>query len=200
MENLIQVYYAKIPAQYGRDTLYPPARQREIEACASEKVRKEKYYAWKLLERAVQDFLGASITDLRFTKSKNGKWKSDRVEFSLSHSASAVAVALSRSPVGVDIQRVAPLKRTDFLRKVLTEEELALGHAIPSEEERTAYWIRKWTEKESAFKLLDAPAFFTAPPSNASLNTQTAVIDNEQYAITVASELPLPVTFIFIRQ
>ena len=125
MENHIQVYYAKIPAQYGRDTLYPPARQWEIEACASEKVRKEKYYAWKLLERAVQDFLGASITDLRFTKSENGKWKSDRVEFSLSHSASAVAVALSNAPVGVDIQRVAPLKRTDFLRKVLTEEELA---------------------------------------------------------------------------
>ena len=70
MENHIQVYYAKIPAQYGQDTLYPPARQREIEACAREKVRKEKYYAWKLLERAVQDFLGASITDLRFTKSE----------------------------------------------------------------------------------------------------------------------------------
>ena len=200
MENHIQVYYAKIPAQYERDTLYPPARQREIEACASEKVRKEKYYAWKLLERAVQDFLGASITDLRFTKSENGKWKSDRVEFSLSHSASAVAVALSNAPVGVDIQRVAPLKRTDFLRKVLTEEEFAFGCELQSEEEKTAYWIRKWTETESAFKLLDAPAFFTAPSPTVSLNTQTAVIDHERYAITVASAFPSPVTFIFIQQ
>ena len=198
--HLIKVYYTNIPENGEISPVYPIERQREIEACASEKTRREKHYAWKLLETAIQDFLGCSIREVEFWKSESGKWKSNRVEFSLSHSANAVAVALSPVPVGVDIQRLTPLKRTNFFQHILSKQELERSHAL-AENEKTEYLIKKWTEKESAFKLLDSPGFLSAnPPSfSAITQTQTVAVKNENYALTVAVNTPCAVQFISLQ-
>ena len=69
--NLIaDVYTYAIPNSYAFSTLYPPIRQSEIESTTNEKVKAEKYFAWKLLEYALNDAFGYNVKDLTFTKSK----------------------------------------------------------------------------------------------------------------------------------
>ncbi len=191
LENAVTVYIAQIPKSGEITPVYPPLRQREILACTSEKVRREKYYAWKLLEYAVSSALGETMQELVFEKSENGKWKCNAFEFSLSHSKNAVALAISQSAVGVDIQLYESRNLQAVAKKVLSEQVLQ-EYASLSEEEKTPYLLRKWTEKESVFKTLDAPAFFTADFSSFTGKTyaRDIVIDGERYCVCVACDRP----------
>ena len=83
---IANVYIAEIPNQSEWGEVYPPARQAEIDAVKNEKVKREKYYVWKLLEYALLHAFGKRIEEISFTKSVNGKWECDFCYFSLSHS------------------------------------------------------------------------------------------------------------------
>ena len=100
------VFAARLPDTYLYEPIYPPERQAEIEKCSNEKVKREKYFVWKLLEYAIFNTIGEPIENFNFEKNPNRKWVSDRVYFSLSHSDGVVAVALSDREVGVDIERI----------------------------------------------------------------------------------------------
>ena len=59
---VVHVYLAKIPTADNcplpTEPIFPPKRQAEIVACASEKARREKYFAWRLLLSAIEESLG----------------------------------------------------------------------------------------------------------------------------------------------
>ena len=50
--------------------------------------------------------LGIKIKDLNITKTEHGRYVTDKIDFSLSHSKEALAVAISRASVGVDIEQI----------------------------------------------------------------------------------------------
>ncbi|MBO5889522.1 MAG: hypothetical protein J6Q58_05220, partial [Clostridia bacterium] len=104
--KIANVYVYAIPKTPNFSSLYPAERQREIESTLNMKVKEEKYYAWKVLEYALDKTFGYKIEDFAFSKTQYGKWETCGVYFSISHSHRVVAVAVSNEPIGVDIELV----------------------------------------------------------------------------------------------
>ena len=166
----IDVYIAKIPFDTEEIILYPPARQEEVLGCTNEKVRRHKYYVWKLLLYALEKSLSLKGEDIVFEKTKEGKWICPACFFSLSHSENIVAVALSENTVGVDVEKIRPVN-SSVLKKLVNEKA--------SVEE----FFKKWTEKESVFK-----AFGRKYGGNYFLQTQTLPLEEEKYVLSVVTE------------
>ncbi len=186
---VLDVYVAAIPKSATLGELFPTERNREVQACTNEKVKREKYFVWKLLEYAVKQTFGKNLQTLSFQKNENGKWTSKELEFSLSHANGVAAVALSLAPVGIDIQPIAPPKTEKVVLKILSEPEQT-EYAALLKEEKAEYFTKKWTERESVFKMLNLPAFFPSLPAlfDGKTIVKTLLIGGESYALAVASE------------
>lgn len=186
----LDVYVASIPEHGALDELFPRERNAEVQACTNEKTKREKYFVWKLLKYAVQQTLGKDFDALSFQKNKNGKWTSEEFEFSLSHADGAVCIALSKTPVGVDIQPIALPKTEKVALKIFSEWEQAEYASLVNTEQKAEYFTRKWTERESIFKMLDLPSFFPALPTlfDGKTVTKTVRISGKSYSLSVANE------------
>ena len=184
MANLgVKVYYSKIPTGEMKLDVYPKERADEINSVRNDRLKKEKYYAWKLLERAFTE-CGFVFSDLEFTKNENGKWVCDRCHFSLSHTDGMVAVALSDLTVGVDVEKVSD-RAKKVAKKVFSADELS-----GSSDDEILYTTKLWTIKESIFKTLDERIF---SPQNITISeheVRTIEIDcgGEKYVVSVAGE------------
>ena len=184
----LQVFTAKIP-QYTGEHVYPQARQEEIVATKNEKVRAEKFGVWKLLQFAVEQTFSRPFNDFIFTKNENGKWVCKDFYFSLSHSKNVVAVALSSSPVGVDIQIDEPLQNLSIAKKILNDKEMGIIKTLP-EKEMNAYLVGVWTQKEAAFKRENEKIFI--PRKIQLQDTETLLtkkMETEKYLLSISSTL-----------
>lgn len=133
------------------DKVYPKKRNEEILSCESAKIKDQKYSVWKLLESAVNRFIRADFNKINFKKEQNGKWVCDKFCFSLSHSEDMVVVIISNEEVGIDCQKIKPLK--DGIEKlILTKEESQIYSALTKEEKQT-FLIKTWCKKECLLKL-----------------------------------------------
>jgi len=145
--NKCNVYVAKYPFPYKED-IYCPLRREEIEKCRNSEVKEQKFYVWKLLEYALSDSFGLGKSILSFQKKNNGKWVLDGYFFSLSHSGNIVVVAVSDSPVGVDIQKIKKIEDlTKFKAIIFSEKEKAKYRNANGEK-----LMKIWSLKECAFK------------------------------------------------
>ncbi len=186
---VVDVYWAELPEKIpenGLETLFPASRADEIIACSNELVKRQKYYVWRLLEYAFMRTFGYKISTLELHKNEHGKWETPQCFFSLSHSGNALAVAVSRTPVGVDIEKINGQK-TQFLEKILTEKE---REQLCLEENKTAFLVRRWSEKESIFKTLNEARFAPAKIQTGehSVSSSTVEIAGEEYVLSVATE------------
>lgn len=186
---MIYVYVAKLPLTESAEALSNIERQAEINSISNERVRREKYYVWRLFEYAMRQSLGIDPAEVEFKKGTSGKWTCDACEFSLSHSGDALAVAISKEPVGVDIERER-IKRPDAMADfILTANERREYENILNEA-KEKYLIRKWCEKESAFKLQNKASFKPAQIETAeffSTVTETELLF-EKYILAVSSK------------
>lgn len=187
---IVDVYVAKIPGEGKLAKVYPHARQNEIKATASEVLKRERYYVWKLLEYGLKRSFGKKIADISFQKQASGKWSCDACEFSLSHSHGIVCVAISRAPVGIDIEKIESPK-IDLEKELLTQEEARQYESCP-EEEKTAFMIHAWTKKESLFKMKNEGAVsqdaFRA--LEGKIYQKTLSYENALYSLSVATATP----------
>ena len=186
---MVDVYFGRIPDLPRLSSVIPEERDREIKNTSNERVRVEKYYAWRLLEYALERSFGFRMKKMEFTKQGSGRWSTPSCEFSISHSGSAVAVAVSRAPVGVDIELIHAPRSDKFAERALTEEELSQYDAL-SESDRVGYLIGKWTAKEALFKSLHKDAFI---PSKTAVDEKTVKTDkitvgNDSYYYSVATD------------
>lgn len=185
---VVHVYVARFPFPVDEEKIFPPERADEIDRCSNPDVRREKYYAWKLLEKALMRSLGLNLKNLDIVRTENGKWECSACCFSLSHSGNFAAVAVSRKPIGVDIEKCDESRFTEsFTKKIATEREC---EALDRLKERQAALNELWTKKEAVFKLLGDKTF---QPSNIEVSeyvTVTKVVqsEDERYFVTVASE------------
>ena len=186
-DNFIDAYFATISeSEIGR--VFPNERNEEILAVKNEKVRTQKYFVWKLLERALKKSLGLDIGNLSFSKTPDGKWVCDKCEFSLTHSDEIVAVAVSNLPVGIDAEKVRSVSPTT-IKKVLSGDEYAYYESL-SETERQEFFIKKWTQKESAFKKGNSPVFAFKNDTDEKdiFFTQKIEQNGNSYYLTIAHE------------
>lgn len=153
------VYVRRYPFDVENKEIIPHIRRDEIDKANNEVHRQQKYYAWKLLEKAVFEKYGIKMDELSFSLNVDGKWECDKLYFSLSHTKDTVAVALSEKPCGIDVEYFSPERFGEKLaRRILTEKEF-LEYSVLDENERNEYTFRKWTQKESIFKMLSGSTF-----------------------------------------
>ena len=192
----VYVYAARIPEDASLSEVFPHERQTEIERCSCERVKREKYFVWRLLEYALADALDIDIKNLSFSKNENGKWTADRCFFSLSHTDGAVAVAVCAcDSVGVDIEAVKR-RREGIENRILTEREREELKAL-SEDEATEYIITRWTQKESIFKASDVYVFepMRIEASDFSVCSKRTDIGQESYVLSVCTHSPKKIVF-----
>lgn len=184
----VDVYAARYPFETDSNVVCA-ARAREIADCSDENTRKSKFYVWKLLEYALMRSLGLNAANVAFDKTSNGKWKCCECEFSLSHTDDLVAVAVSRSPVGIDIEKIDAERFDEKLRtRILTPtERSALSRLALSERSLRANIL--WTEKEALFKRDNGKCFVADKLETANSHCKTIIVKSGEvgYYLSVVS-------------
>ena len=196
--NFTYVYVAEIP--YGElKELYPKERQLEIKHTKNEKLKREKYYVWRLLEYALAESFEKSISELEFTKHESGRWSTPFCEFSLSHTDGVVAVAISNETVGVDVEVTKPRHNDKTAGRIMTAEEYNKYQNLP-ESERTEFFLSVWTRKEAVFKSLHLDSFVPSRDyydSEITLKTEIVTTMAGKAILSVASRCEC-VNFFFV--
>jgi 4'-phosphopantetheinyl transferase len=82
-----------------------------------------------------------------------GVWSASGWHFNLAHSLDLALLAVTRSgPVGVDVERIRPLRDVDQLvSRFFSPRESAAFQALPAEQKPDAFF-RLWTRKEAWLK------------------------------------------------
>lgn len=184
---ILDVYVSEIPSEIEFLKLFPDSRQQELESISNIQLKKQKYCVWKLFEYALNRSLGLKIQNINLTKSSGGKWISDQVYFSLSHSDNLVCVAISKKAVGIDIEKLE-IRNEKLCDKILNNAEMSAYKSII--DDKNKFLIVKWTQKESIFKLDGKKSFVPKKIDTTKIKTFTKSIfnSNEEYVLSVAGK------------
>ena len=187
-KNRTDVYLALLPCGECDEPLYPEERDTLVKNTANPRVRRERYFVWRLLEVAIRRSLGLELSEIRLRR-EGERWTSELADISLSHGG-ALAVAVSGAPVGVDIESLSGDSDTARLaERFLSDTERAEYYAAPEEERRAAF-LRIWTAKEAIFKSQRSTAFAPSEvDSGASrVHSRTVRLGDEDFILSVATE------------
>ena len=77
-----------------------------------------------------------------------------RIHFNISHSYGRIVCAFSKTPVGVDVERIAPVKDALLRRTLAQQEQQELQALVDEGYDRDEIFFRYWTAKESYLKYL----------------------------------------------
>ncbi len=100
---IVDVYFAKIPHDQKLSDLCHKNINDDIISSSNENIKRCKYFAWKLLEYALNRTFGKNIKKLNFYKTSDEKWKCDACEFDMAYIDTAVAIIVSRKPVRITL-------------------------------------------------------------------------------------------------
>ena len=121
----------------------------------------------------------------------------DTVHFSLSHTDDLVAVAVSKThPVGVDIERIRPM-RAGFAARWLSEAEQR--HVLNAPDGEAAL-LTLWTKKEAAAKR-DGRGLAFRPQKIAVTDTESTVltVNGVRYALSISPSCEIAPQWITIE-
>ena len=186
---IVHVYVQRFPFAVEEEKICPPERVAEIESCSNADVRRQKYFVWKLLEKALMRSFGLTMDKLDLRRTDSGKWTCSACQFSLSHSGNVVAVAVSRKPIGVDVERLDESRFTDAMeQKIATQREREQLQGLGNN--RGTALNALWNKKEAIFKSLEQKSFVPSGIQTEQFATVTKQFqcDGKQYLISVASE------------
>lgn len=184
--NYTDVYIAKIPKVGWIKKVYPSQRNEEIQSVSNKRLKKEKYYVWKLLEYALKNSLNLNISEVQFSKSEAGFWYSNKCKFSLTHSDGVVGVALSSDLVGIDVEEIKdPV--FDISNKILSSREKEEYSKL--KDNKPTYLINVWTKKESLFKVQNIKSLSLEEFVNldGKVYQENFIVNNRTYSLSVAT-------------
>ena len=192
---VVDVYVAEMPGDAKMPPLSCTLRQEDVERVSSPELRRQKYFVWKLLEYALERSFGFKNRDLTFRK-EGDRFVCDRAYFSLSHDGDALAVAVSRAPVGVDVQRIAHRHTDSLAERTLNGEELAFYTQL-SEDEKTHFFYRTWSSKEALFKAAQKDVFIPKEQNTFRENVKNyeTSIGGQTFYLSVATQTPDRIRF-----
>lgn len=128
-------------------------RRDRIARMAADGDKLRSLFAELLIRYEISEKLGADFKKLEFEKNEFGKpflVGQDGYDFSVSHSAGAVAFTGGNSAVGADIERIRPRKRL-VSERFFAENEIDL---IEKSENSDETFFEIWTKKEAYSKML----------------------------------------------
>lgn len=108
--------------------------------------------AYRLLQQGLREEYGITESPL-FEYNEHGKPAiigHPDIHFNLSHCKHAAVCVLSTQPVGIDVESIRPFKES-LAQYAMSDSELQQIHAAT---DSATEFIRLWTMKESALKLL----------------------------------------------
>ena len=184
MKEICDVYVRKFPFSIESEKIFPPLRAKEIVSCKNEKVKKEKFYVWKLLEEGLLQTLGLDIKTLLFQK-ENGKWSCENCYFSLSHSGDLAAVAISTKPVGIDVEKL------DTARFEKLKDDVMLTGKENYARQNAEIKNRLWTVKEAIFKRNGQGRYkpSSIETDNVKVKTEVFFVEEQGYILSVACDV-----------
>ena len=190
-------YYADI-SPLGDKTLFdryfaasPEERQKKISTLKRPEDRQLSLGVWVLLQRAL-DTSGVTMFSARFSYTPHGKpyVAEFPVRFNFSHSGGFVAVAISDSEVGIDIEKTEPQSRR-LAERFFHPDEYAYvikGGAA----EFDCRFTEIWTRKEAYVKLLGKGIDSSFPLFSSLADIPSAKIStfrlDDGYFLSVAGE------------
>ena len=183
---LLDVYVAAQPADVVVETVVPAERQKQLEETGNASYRAQRYFAWRLLCMGLNRSLGLDADGIRLRRSENGKWISDACEVSLSHCSGAAAAAVSRKPVGIDVEPAeSPRYKEKLLDRIATEKEKETLGGLDA----STGIAKLWTRKEASFKRRDQKLFspIAEDASDETLKTFLIRLDRA-YVVSVSAE------------
>ncbi len=183
---VLDVYVAVQPDAPVVQKVEPPQRQKELDACKNEAVRAQRYFAWRVLCAGLNRSLGLDAGRIGLHRNENKKWIANGCEVSLSHCKGAVCAAVSKRPVGVDIEPLNdPRYREALLLRIATQKEKDAVAALPTGEGL----CKLWTRKEAAFKRAGGAQFLPEQidATEDSIRTVRVHLDRD-YLVSVAGE------------
>ena len=185
--SVTDLYIALIPDK-PIEKVYPTERQEYIQSTSNEVLRNQRYFVWKLLEYALKNSFGFDFKEMKFNLNEQGRWECDKCYFSLSHSNNVVAVAVSDSLVGVDIESSNRSVSDTLYKKILTDKEISEYINMEKSEQKN-YLIKKWTAKESLFKMGESKVFHPKELQNdRKVYTNTIILNDIAFCYSVTND------------
>lgn len=122
----------------------PKEKRNKLEAVKNKKAKKESILAWYLLSKALRE---KGVEKYSVSFGENGKPYLENLPyfFNLSHSGDFVCCAIGERKVGLDCEKIKPVREA-VIKKVLTEKERETLKDTDGD------FIRFWTLKESHLK------------------------------------------------
>ena len=185
--SYVDVYVTRITSTLDFNPIFPIERENEINSITNERLKREKYTAWKLLEYAIEKSLDTKIENAELYKDENGKWRSPYFELSISHSESVAAVVISHAPVGIDLEPLYKTLSESFAKKNLTENEYS-EYEAQRESQKNEFLLTRWCVKEAVFKRNGGKVFFPSKidPDKKEIFTTRFVMDANEFVCAVA--------------
>lgn len=192
--HMLDVYYSSLIPCPDEPCLFPPERSDYVKSIELKHARSQSYTAWKLLEAAIKHSFDMSMQELSPHKLTSGKWVSSSLFFSISHTKTSAAVAVSDSDVGIDIEDMDFFASKhssvpqNLIDRILSPNDEPVGHC------NHIGFLQLWTAKESIFKLLGREQFIPSEIDAASFPTAsvTAALEHRN-VISVACTEPTPI-------
>ena len=126
------------------------------------KVRKDKNLslAGELILKYAFENLGYDYSQIIFSKKETGKpfLENLNLKFSISHSDTFSAVAVSEDEVGIDIEKIKDYNPA-IAKKIFTENEFKKICSYENDTERKNIFFRIWTLKEAYVKMTGKSIF-----------------------------------------
>lgn len=150
---MTEIYLSDITRYDGRiDKLKEGMPAFVLKHCSKHKCREDlqaSLLGWNILLMLL-NHRNVDTKSLSLSYNKYGKPFLGNHYFSISHSGEIVAVCLSTSEVGIDIEKIRPDRDYDFLaERFFSEEEKKQYHASSKKEK---CFIQLWTRKEAFHK------------------------------------------------
>ena len=182
---IIHVYLKTFPFLCDEEII-PESRKNLINRCKSEKVRNEKYYAWKLLQEAMYLTFSLNMKDVQFHKDRHGKWTCPDCYFSITHSNGVAAVVVANEPVGIDLEKV---DLTRDYQKIASKAFLI----VEKKDLTVDKFFKIWTIKEAYYKSLEKQTRGFIPHDFNTIKidhvlTKAIKIKDEKYYLSIVCE------------
>ena len=193
-DHILDIYFSSLIPCPDDPGLFPPERNDYLKSTKLDHARSQSYTAWKLLEIAIKHSFDMSMQELSPHKLASGKWVSSSLFFSLSHTKTSAAVAVSDSNVGIDIEDADAfaLKHNSipkrFMSRILSpnDEPVSCCDHVG--------FLKLWTVKESIYKLNNREQFIPSEIDTSSFPTASILIElDHRNVISVACNEPTPI-------
>lgn len=156
---MIRVYYMKLDGDCSKEqslALYgmlPKERKESVDRARNEVIAKKRLYTGAFLQMVLSKETGLSVEQLHYRYNQWGKPELDveGIHFNLSHSGDWAVLAVSDSPVGVDIEHKSKNYLSLAKRCFCGAEYEDILTPIDETEQRRRF-LEYWTMKEAYIK------------------------------------------------